>query len=445
MNEEQKAKADQIRAIDIDNEKIAIGCMLQDEQAAISATKMLQERYFYTEYGRHILKIVKSDIEKGDSVHNIRSKVNSIANEDWQKLAPQYDLKRKDYLDNCYTYAMPYIGLVSAAESAFKKVHEQYLRRTMCREYENAISKILDTKSTKDLQEIVTNISQESNDVLDGAIVSEEHDYKLAILETLNKKAAKPIDTGFNKLDEIIGGLRAGQLITIGAGTGVGKSAFAVNLALNITAQGHKVGLWSFEMDKEEIYQRIISIKTGLSKKDKMVQEERYNSCRKYVDSTNDDIQIFTDRIKDLGNFYLQCRKLSLKKNMKVVIIDYLQLIHLSQSSNGNRVSEIEFLTTNLKNIASELGITIVILSQLSRAYQKRDDKTPMLSDLRDSGSIEQDSNVVIFLHKLEDNKNYQALTTPINIIVAKNRDGASGAFPLQYQGNTTQFIQGVN
>ena len=127
---------------------------------------------------------------------------------------------------------------------------------------------------------------------------------------------------------------------------------------------------------------------------------------------------------------------------MKIVIIDYLQLIRLDGEGVQNRVLAIENITTRLKNIASELGITIVILSQFSRDYQKRENKKPILSDLRQSGSIEQDSNIVILLHKSDELVNTSKTKTLIEIIVAKNRSGRCGSFLLKYNGDLTKFIE---
>lgn len=439
MEQDILTKLEEIKALDAKNEKIAIGYMLQNEHAAINASRIVHEKYFVTPHAAHVFKIVKSYVSEGKSVSDIYFHINSISEEDWKGFAQ--GISREDYLRQCIVLALPFLGSDVVAEGAFAKIQKQYFRREAFFLYENAKPKILNTADSKDLTEVVIDINNQCNALLDGMIPNKEHDYEAEVMQVLNTKEQAVISTGYKALDEIIDGFRPSQLVTIGAGTGVGKSAFAVNLALNITNQGYKVGLWSFEMDKEEVYQRIISNITEISRKDRLHAEERYNAVKKYFKEAKDNIQIFTDRIKDLGSFYLHCRKESIKENMKVIIIDYVQLIHLSGFTGLNRVSEIELITKTLKNMASELGITVIILSQLSREYQKRENKQPILSDLRDSGSIEQDSNLVIFLHRQDDYplmlKDYEKIIT---VIVAKNRDGRSGSFVLKYQGNITKF-----
>jgi len=439
MDQDILTKLEEIKALDAKNEKIAIGYMLQNEHAAINASRIVHEKYFVTPQAAHVFKIVKSYVSEGKSVSDIYFHINSISEEDWKGFAQ--GISREDYLRQCIVLALPFLGSDVVAEGAFAKIQKQYFRREAFFLYENAKPKILNTADSKDLTEVVIDINNQCNALLDGMIPNKEHDYEAEVMQVLNTKEQAVISTGYKALDEIIDGFRPSQLVTIGAGTGVGKSAFAVNLALNITNQGYKVGLWSFEMDKEEVYQRIISNITEISRKDRLHAEERYNAVKKYFKEAKDNIQIFTDRIKDLGSFYLHCRKESIKENMKVIIIDYVQLIHLSGFTGLNRVSEIELITKTLKNMASELGITVIILSQLSREYQKRENKQPILSDLRDSGSIEQDSNLVIFLHRQDDYplmlKDYEKIIT---VIVAKNRDGRSGSFILKYQGNITKF-----
>lgn len=439
MDQDVLTKLEEIKALDAKNEKIAIGHMLQDEVAAITGTRMLIAKYFITPHAAHVFKIVKSYVEEGKSVSDIYFHIHSIAEDDWQSFS--HGVSRDEYLRQCMVMSVPFLGTDVYAEGVFNQIQKQYFRREAFFLYENAKPKILNTADSKDLTEIVTDIGNKCNALLDGMTPSEEHDYEAEVMRVLNSTEQAVISSGFKGLDQIIDGFKPGQLITVGAGTGVGKSAFAVNLALNITKQGYKVGLWSFEMDKQEVYQRIISNITGICRKDRLHAEERYNAVKEYFKGPKHDIQVFTDRIKDLGSFYLQCRKCSIKENMKVIIIDYVQLIHLSGFTGLNRVAEIELITKTLKNMASELGITVIILSQLSREHQKRENKQPILSDLRDSGSIEQDSNLVLFLHRQDD---YPLILKEsekmITVIVAKNRDGRSGSLVLRYQGNITKF-----
>lgn len=433
-------KLEEIQRIDVRNEKTAIGYMLQDETAAILAGRVLHEKYFITPYASHVLKLIKAATARGHSVSDIHMKVHSITEDDWRELAPELKVSKHDYLKDCMTQALPFIGSIAAAEGAFKKIQDQYLRRKVYYDLTSLLDKVLNTSGTSDLRDTVFEISNKANESIDDLVIIENKQYSDVLLNVLNRKQADAISTGFPKLDNIIGGLRAGELITIGAGTGVGKSALAVNIALNIASNDNAVCLWSFEMDVNEIVERIFSIKSGLAQKTKRY-EERYNFCRKYADKTQEKINIFTDQIKDLSSFYLQCRKLSLQHKTKVVIIDYLQLIHLNRDYGTNRVAEIEYITNSLKGMAAQLGITIIILSQLSRAYQKREDKTPMLSDLRDSGSIEQDSNVVIFMHKLTTKPmNFKDYESYIELIVAKNRSGRCGSFFMKYTGYLTKF-----
>lgn len=440
MDQNILIKLEEIKHLDTITEKTAIGYMLQDEQAAITGSRILHEKYFVTPHAAHVFKIIKASVSAGKTFSEIFFQIQAIAEEDWQKISSGISVK--EYLNQCMILTVPFLGTDIVAEGTFTKVQKQYFRREAFIIYEQAPKKILDTSDSKDLVDVVHDLNNQCNSLLDGIVRSEEHDYETEVMKVLNAKERPVISTGYKSLDQFIDGFKPGQLITIGAGTGVGKSAFAVNLAVNIMKQGYKVGFWSFEMDKEEVYQRIISNITGIDKKDKLHSEERYNAVKEYFKQNKHkhNIHVFTDHIKDLGSFYLQCRKGSIKENMKVVIIDYVQLIHLSGFSGSNRVTEIELITKRLKNIASELGVTIIILSQLSREYRKRENQQPILSDLRDSGSIEQDSNIVIFLHEEAQPVDFKKSEKMITVIVAKNRDGYSGHFRLKYQGTIMKF-----
>lgn len=436
-------KLEEVKQVHAKNEKIAVGHMIQDDKAAILVTKILHEKYFVTNHAAHIFKIVKECVETGKPIQDIFFKINSITESDWRNICVHSSITREQYLRDCRLLACNLIGIISAAEGIFAKIREQYYTRELFFLCEDTLHKILDTSTNKDLITIVNSVSNLCTSLVEPLEERKERNHKQVGNNVLNAKDDDVIKTGYQVLDEIIGGFQAGQLVTIGAATGVGKSAFAINLTLNIADQGHAVDLYSFEMDEKEVYNRIISIVTGISSKDKSSAEERYNAGKKHFDSTKHDIEVFTKHVTDLSKFYSQCRISANQDGVKVVIIDYVQLIHLVDYSKLPRVAEIEKITSRLKNIASELKITIIILSQLSREHQKRENKQPVLSDLRDSGSIEQDSNIVIFLHKSEiQPAHFKPFEKLIHVTVAKNRNGECREFALKYLGNTTKFME---
>lgn len=235
MDQDILTKLEEIKALDARNEKIAIGHMLQDEQAAISASRMVHEKYFVTPHAAHVFKIVKSYVSEGKSVSDIYFHTNSIAEDDWQSFS--HGVSRDEYLRQCMVLSVPFLGTDVYAEGVFGQIQKQYFRRETFFLYENAKPKILNTADSRDLAEVVTDIANRCNALLDGMIPNKEHDYEAEVMRVLNSREQAVISSGFKDLDQIIDGFKPGQLITVGAGTGVGKSAFAVNLALNITKQ----------------------------------------------------------------------------------------------------------------------------------------------------------------------------------------------------------------
>lgn len=441
MDNENLAKLDDILKTDVQNEQTAIGYMIQDEQAAIEAGRMLQAKYFFTAHAAYIFKIIKSCVDNGKTSSDILFQVQSILDEDWESISSNNHPGKREYIANCMIQSSVFLGSTVAFEGLFEKIRTQYIRRKLISCYQEQEKEMLNTAKFSDIEVLADKGIQQVSNTLDETDKAETTDFRASLLETLNKKPEDSISTGYQRLDNIIDGFKAGKLITIAAGTGKGKSAFAVNLALNVASQGYTVVLWSFEMGKDEVQNRMIDIKTGYSVRDQENIELRHNLARKYIDNTSENIQVFTDKIRSFSNFYLTCRRLSRKQNMKVVIIDYLQLIRLSSHSGLNRTGELEYITNSLKNMASELGLTIIILSQLSREHEKREDKSPRLSDLRDSGSIEQDSNIVMFIHQPEQPADYIGREERfMEIIIAKHREGRTGIIPMEFQGNITKF-----
>ncbi|WP_297956002.1 replicative DNA helicase [uncultured Ruminococcus sp.] len=247
--------------------------------------------------------------------------------------------------------------------------------------------------------------------------------------------------TGFTLLDSITSGLNKSDLIIIAARPGMGKTSFAMNIATNVARRAEKeVVTFNLEMSKEQLATRILSTEA-------LVES---NTLRNGRISGDDWVKLATSAgylsslplfIDDTASMTVQQMKAKLRrtKNLGLVIIDYLQLME-STSRSDNRVTIISEITRQLKVMAKELNVPVILLSQLSRAVESRTDKRPMLSDLRESGSIEQDADIVLFLYR---DAYYNKESQNQNIsecIVAKNRHGETGTVKLIWDGQYTRF-----
>lgn len=260
------------------------------------------------------------------------------------------------------------------------------------------------------------------------------------------------IKTQFNRLDDILGGFHRQELIIIGARPSMGKSVMATNLTTNISLKTKKkVALFSLEMNNVSLVKRMVS---KLASVDSYDLRDGNITNKQWGDIANASNMLISDNIKlyevtmTLNKIIAECKRLKIQNGLDVVIIDYLQLIQ--GNNKENRTQEISDISRKLKLMAKELDITVIALSQLSRGVEGRADKRPMLSDLRESGSIEQDADVVLFLYRDE---YYNPETDDKNIletIVAKQRDGETGTIKLawlpQYQtiGNLDYVHQGT-
>ena len=273
------------------------------------------------------------------------------------------------------------------------------------------------------------------SDLLDDALARMDEAYQ-------KKSNITGIRTGFYDLDELTNGLQNSDLIILAARPSIGKTSFALNLATNVTFDSKiPVAIFSLEMSKEQLVERVIcsfsevnlqKFRTG--NLDTQAYANIGSSIGKihtipfYIDDTPD-VSVMDVRSK--------ARRLQQEKGTFLLIVDYLQLMH-SQERVENRVQEISKITRQMKNLARELHIPIILLSQLSRDIEKRQDKKPVLSDLRESGAIEQDADIVMFLHRTD---NESAET---ELLIAKQRNGPTGKVNLIFDREFTKFRNGL-
>lgn len=264
-----------------------------------------------------------------------------------------------------------------------------------------------------------------------------------------NKGALRGLKTGFRDLDKKTAGFQKGDLIIIGARPAMGKTTFAQNLTYNIASMNKKgVLFFSMEMAANEIVDRMISDVSGVDNwkmRTGNLSEEEFQKIGEALGEM-DELPIYIDdtssmTITDLRN---KARRAMHDHDIGIVIVDYLQLIQGSDRYKGNRVQEVTEISRGLKILARELEIPVVALAQLSRSVTGRDDPRPVLSDLRESGSIEQDADLVMFLHRpdyyRQNDDNYEE-THITELLVAKHRHGAVGKIELYFHPELLRFM----
>ncbi len=251
------------------------------------------------------------------------------------------------------------------------------------------------------------------------------------------------IPTGFFEFDQLTSGLQNGDLIILAARPSMGKTALALNSAVNAWKAGFRVGIFSLEMSCEQLVLRMISAESGISHQ--KIRNANISS-EEWIELINtasrmDQAEIYIDDSPAISIMELRAkaRRLKRKHNINYIIIDYLQLIVGDQKSE-NRTQEISGISRALKALAKELEIPILALSQLSRSLENRMDKRPILSDLRESGAIEQDGDVICFIYRdVVYNKESQSPDLA-ELIIGKQRNGPTGTISLRFDGSLTRF-----
>lgn len=270
-------------------------------------------------------------------------------------------------------------------------------------------------------------------------------------LDALNKDdpTLKPVSTGIKDLDKVITGLNRSDLILLAARPGMGKTSFALNIAKSVAGpQKATVAFFSLEMSKEQLASRLLSTES-LVEGTKLRTGKLDDGEWQRIIAGGDILSKMNLYLDDTPGITVPAMKAKLRRLRKLdlVVIDYLQLMSSGRRSDGNRVQEISEITRNLKIMAKELNVPVICLSQLSRASEQRTDHRPQLSDLRDSGSIEQDADIVLFLYR-EDyySKEGTAEASPstdqnaAECLVAKNRHGETRTVKLHWQGQFMRF-----
>lgn len=264
--------------------------------------------------------------------------------------------------------------------------------------------------------------------------------------ETKEKFTGLP--TGYRSLDSILSGLQSTDLVIIAARPAMGKTAFALNIAQNVARRGHSVGVISLEMSKEQLVERMFCALLGVDSwkmRTGRLSDEDFAKIGAVMDDLSQ-TKIFIDdsSVSGIVELRTKARRLKAEHGLDVLVVDYLQMMNVGKSSSYyqmNRVQEISEITRALKNLARELHIPVIALSQLSRAVEGRPSKIPQLSDLRESGSIEQDADIVLMMYRedyYEEDTDRKGIT---DVYIRKHRNGPTGHIELMFEKERMRFL----
>jgi replicative DNA helicase len=253
------------------------------------------------------------------------------------------------------------------------------------------------------------------------------------------------LPTGFRDLDFLLGGLQRSDLLIFAGRPGMGKTSFLLSVALNAAKVGARIAIFTMEMGAEQIVQRLVAMETGINTQKLRTGQLTQPEYSKFVQSAGilGSLPIYIDDTPALTPLQMRtkCRRVQHEYGLELVIVDYLQLMSGGGTFENNRVQEISYISRSMKEMARELNVPVFSAAQLSRAVEQRQDKHPQLSDLRESGSLEQDADIVAFLYREVVYNEATESPKRADIIIAKHRNGPTDTISLIYENSLTKFM----
>lgn len=433
----------------VELEQAVLGALLLDQNALFTSIENLKIEYFYKPEHQTIFRAIHSLFERSQQV---------------DLLTVVQELTKRGQLEEvggAYYVTSLTNHVTSAAHIEFhaRILSEKFIQRELIRISTETISDAYD--ETTDVIDLLDKTEQKMLEISDQNFRSDYHSMNDVMMEAMDQiKAAQDnesgtagLSTGFIELDRTTAGFHPGTLLILAARPAMGKTAFALSIARNMAVDhGIPVAFFSLEMTRVELAMRLISSESAI-KGDRLKKGEQLSENEKQILSEKCQIlqsaPIYIDDTPQLNIFELRakCRRLQKSHGIKMVFIDYLQLMQggTDGNKNGNREQEISYISRQLKSLSKELQVPVLALSQLSRAVETRGgSKKPQLSDLRESGAIEQDADIVMFIYRPE---YYEIFEDEMgdthgaaDIILAKHRAGATATVRLRFISDQVRF-----
>ncbi len=435
----------------IEAEESLLGCLLLDKDAIIKVADSLLEDDFYKTANSTVYGTIKELYSRQEPID-----ILTLANR----------LEEKKQLTNCggrsYLARLSNVVATSANVANYSKIIQ---RKATLRRLQQAASEIVDLsfREEEEIEKVLDETEQKifsvSRKYMNTAfspidtLLAEAFDR----IDDLHKQSGKlrGVPTGFIELDKLLAGLQKSDLVILAARPSVGKTAFAMDIARSVAVKAKVgVGVFSLEMSKEQMVDRMLCAQSGVNlwkmRTGNLSDKEDNNDFAKIGEAMGElaeaPIYIDDSPTSSIMEIRAKTRRLQMEKNLGLIIIDYLQLMEGRGKYGENRVQEIAEISRGLKSIARELNVPVLALAQLSRAVEQISPAIPKLSHLRDSGSIEQDADVVMFIYRKAADKNYREEDLSeedkvrAEIHIAKHRNGPTGQVKLYFDKDTVSF-----
>ncbi|MBE5821557.1 MAG: replicative DNA helicase [Clostridiales bacterium] len=424
---------------DIEAEQAVLGSMLVDKEAVATAIEYLKQEDFYRKDNEVIFSAMMELYSQGKPIDILTVK---------DVLTSRQMLEAVGGIEYLSSVASS-VYTTANIEMYAKIVEEKSILRRLIKSSNEIVKLGFDAKD--DVEDILDQAEKKIFDILEKRNTKGYTPIKDVLVDTFAKleelynqtTTVTGVPSGFIDLDNRTSGFQPANLVLIAARPAMGKSAFVLNIAQNAAIRHNTgVAIFSLEMAKEELVNRMLCSEAMVDSskiRNGKMEDEDWVKLAKALGPLSE-APIYIDDTPGLSTMELRakCRKLKLEKNIGLVIIDYLQLMKGSKSES--RQQEISEISRSLKILAKELGIPVIALSQLSRAPEQRPDHRPILSDLRESGSIEQDADIVMFLYRDDYYNEESEKKNVAEVIIAKQRSGPTGTAELLWLGQYTKF-----
>jgi replicative DNA helicase len=435
----------------VDLEEAVLGALMLDKEALTDVIDILKKNSFYKDDHQLIYEAILDLFQRSEPI---------------DILTVTQELKKRGELEivgGPFYIAQLTNRVASSANVEFhaRIIAQKHIQRELIKISSETIKQAYD--ETVDVFDLLDTAEAKLFEVAEGNIRRSYEDMNKLLhkaikqLEIISKSdGTSGVPTGFANLDRVTGGFQKSDMIVLAARPGMGKTAFVLSMARNAAVDYKKgVAIFSLEMSSLQLVNRLIASETEIAgeklKKGNLEAYEWEQLNARIGKLTNAPIYINDTPGLSVFELRAQCRRLKAEKNIQMVIIDYLQLMSGSSESKGNREQEISTISRAVKGIAKELDIPVIALSQLSRAVETRGgDKRPQLSDLRESGAIEQDADMVMFIYRPE----YYGITADESgnstqglgeLIIAKHRNGSTEDVKIRFQNHLAKFVNWEN